>query len=473
MAKRTLPETPPKARTLEEAQLLIDELWEQLVEKDQQTKQNSKNSSRPPSSDSLTNQPSKGTTKGRKKSRRSRGAQQGHKGHRRALLPEHEADATHQHYCASQCGCGGTIQRHQAPDYRHQIIDLPDINYRMEEHQLFHGHCEQCGQLHRAALPDTVSPTQMGAGLLGLCSILSGQYHLSIGKIKSLMQDVFGISFSTGAWSQAQWQVTPMLTRTHQSIHEAVCREPVVCADETRHQRDSEKRWMWLATSQKFAYFMTHYSRGKETAKRLLKHHSHDAIIVSDQYASYYWLPETSHQLCWAHILRNMTAIADCSGVTGHVGRRLVLITLTVFRTRHRYEQGKLKPHEYHRRMHKLRRCFENELEQGKSLPMQQYAGRCERLLKDQAMLWTFLQADNIPLTNNDAERRLRGYVLWRKGSYGVRSHRGELFRARILSFVETCKLQKLSVFTALRTVISAVIQRKPYPDVFQTEVAT
>ena len=104
---------------------------------------------------------------------------------------------------------------------------------------------------------------------------------------------------------------------------------------------------------------------------------------------------------------------------------------------------------------------------------MQQYAGRCELLLKDQAMLWTFLQADNIPLTNNDAERRLRGYVLWRKGSYGVRSHRGELFRARILSLVETCKLQKLSVFTVLRTVISAVIQRKPYPDVFQTEVAT
>lgn len=131
----------------------------------------------------------------------------------------------HQHYCASQCGCGGTIQRHQAPDYRHQIIDLPDINYRMEEHQLFHGHCEQCGQLHRAALPDTVSPTQMGAGLLGLCSILSGQYHLSIGKIKSLMQDVFGISFSTGAWSQAQWQVTPMLTRTHQSTHAAIRRK--------------------------------------------------------------------------------------------------------------------------------------------------------------------------------------------------------------------------------------------------------
>ena len=31
---------------------------------------------------------------------------------------------------------------------------------------------------------------------------------------------------------------------------------------------------------------------------------------------------------------------------------------------------------------------------------------------------------EGIALTNNEAERALRGYVLWRKGSYGVWSHR-------------------------------------------------
>lgn len=45
---------------------------------------------------------------------------------------------------------------------------------------------------------------------------------------------------------------------------------------------------------------------------------------------------------------------------------------------------------------------------------------------------------DEVSLTNNEAERALRGYVLWRKGSYGVWSHRGELFRQRILSLVAT-----------------------------------
>lgn len=106
-----------------------------------------------------------------------------------------------------------------------------------------------------------------------------------------------------------------------------------------------------------------------------------------------------------------------------------MLMTLAVFRTRHRYEQDRLDRSDYRRRIDRLRRCFEKALKQGALLSFHQYAGRCRQLLKDQALLWTFLKADNIPLTNNEAERRLRGYVLWRKGSYGVGSHRGELFR--------------------------------------------
>jgi hypothetical protein len=51
--------------------------------------------------------------------------------------------------------------------------------------------------------------------------------------------------------------------------------------------------------------------------------------------------------------------------------------------------------------------------------------GRCELLIKDDEMLWRFMNDDDIPLTNNEAERALRGYVLWRKDSYGVCSHRG------------------------------------------------
>ncbi|MDX7694271.1 transposase, partial [Aeromonas caviae] len=92
------------------------------------------------------------------------------------------------------------------------------------------------------------------------------------------------------------------------------------------------------------------------------------------------------------------------------------------------------------------------------------YRGRCQLLLKDDEMLWRFMENDEIALTNNEAERALRGYVLWRKGSYGVWSHRGEQFRQRILSLVETAKRLGRCPQEWLRAVVRSCIEKTDYP---------
>ncbi|MGL5526047.1 MAG: IS66 family transposase, partial [Aeromonas veronii] len=104
------------------------------------------------------------------------------------------------------------------------------------------------------------------------------------------------------------------------------------------------------------------------------------------------------------------------------------------------------------------------QLEQGTVLCSKRYRGRCEWLIKDDEMLWRFMSDEDIPLTNNEAERALRGYVLWRKGSYGVCSHRGELFRQRLLSLVETAKRLGRCPQEWLRTVVKACIEKTDYP---------
>lgn len=468
MKKRQIPDEPPKVRTLDEAQRLIDELWALLVDKERQANRNSRNSSQPPSSDGPVQLSGKQPSA---QSSRKPGAQPGHIGHRRELLPEHCADVIHRHECPSICTCGGRVVAHSRPDYRHQVFDLPAIiPYQMEEHQLFHGDCECCGQRYKAQLPETVSPTQMGPNLLALTGALAGHYHLSTSLTRELIRDLFGLTFSLGAYSQAQGQLSPMLTRTHQALQNAVGQEAVVYADETRHQRGKETRWMWLLTSQRFAFFMTHHSRGKLAGARLLDKKNPLSVLVSDHYAVYTALVDGNvHQLCWAHVLRNLNEMAESPGYSGRLGQRLVAIALLVFRTRHRFEQDRLSLDYYQRRMNRLRVAFRRELEKGMRVPIQRHAGRCNHILNAEQLYWTFLKDPQIPLTNNEAERRLRSYVLWRKGSYGVRSHRGELFRQRILSFSATCRLQGQSVLMALQEVVRAVMRREPYPDIFDT----
>jgi len=118
--------------------------------------------------------------------------------------------------------------------------------------------------------------------------------------------------------------------------------------------------------------------------------------------------------------------------------------------------------------MHRLRHSITRWLERGTTVPASRYAGRCRYILKYETGLWVFLNHPGTPLTNNEAERCLRGSVIMRKICYGTSSDRGEKFRSRLLSVVETCKKRKLSPITVISKIITAVVGKCDYPDVFE-----
>lgn len=61
--------------------------------------------------------------------------------------------------------------------------------------------------------------------------------------------------------------------------------------------------------------------------------------------------------------------------------------------------------------------------------------------MKSERMMWKFLDdPENIPLTNNHAERQIRHYVVYRKNSYFTQSKRGNAFLERIISLYLTWK---------------------------------
>ena len=195
---------------------------------------------------------------------------------------------------------------------------------------------------------------------------------------------------------------------------------------------------MWLALSKIAVCFATAYGRGREAAKRLLGA-EFDGVLVTDQYAGYRFIDADQRQLCWAHVAqsRGHRRGEQCNQP---IGARLVLLADAVFRTG---TVGKAVA------LSKQNTCAGSRVT-GKAGEASWSAASCcaANATMDDASCCCgmtrccggFMTDDEIALTNNEAERALRGYVLWRKGSYGVWSHRGELFRQRILSLVETGK---------------------------------
>ncbi|WMN56782.1 transposase [Vibrio fluvialis] len=91
------------------------------------------------------------------------------------------------------------------------------------------------------------------------------------------------------------------------------------------------------------------------------------------------------------------------------------------------------------------------------------YRGRCRNLIADDAMVWRFMDDANCPLTNNAAERVLRNYILMRKCCYVTRSYRGDLFRERMFSLIETAKLQLVSAYKWLRKIVEHHMLKMEY----------
>ncbi|EMD77814.1 transposase [Vibrio diabolicus E0666] len=247
-------------------------------------------------------------------------------------------------------------------------------------------------------------------------------------------------------------------------------RSPLIHADETSHHRNDEQslRWCWLVASDDLVYEQILYSRSTSSAKKVIDE-DYAGIVVSDQCPSCNWIAADRHQLCWAHVKRNLQQMADYSGGghTAYIGRHLCLLTNAIFHTRHRYEQDELNYALYLRRMRRLQKSFDHWLSKGTDVMVKRYRGRCKLLLKHRESLWVFLKKVSIPLTNNEAERCIRGFVIQRKISFGTTSDAGDKFRSRIHTLIETCKKRGLSAMSVLSEIITAVVAKRPYPNIF------
>lgn len=455
----------PQATTLEEAQALINDLWLKLIEKSKRMEEmakriveleeklntNSRNSSKPPSTEihKETNKKSAGSGK-------KAGGQPGHQGKGRALFTEDQITHTQSCYPPKQCDCGSEVRATRL-SWRHQTIDIPEIKPRITEYRLYAGACQGCGKQHEASLPAGVSAKLIGPRLLALIGTLTGGYRLSKRLVQGLLQDVFRIDVSVGVISESEEIVSTALEAIVQEAHEHIRQAPVVHSDETGHKEKGKKQWMWVAIAGMVSVFMARASRSTEVAKELLGE-AFAGILVSDRYSAYTWVDAVRRQLCWAHLLRDFTKISERSGTAGQVGDQLLGQAKRMFRYWHQVRDGTLTRERFVHIMIHVQAGMESALQQGIDCGESKTANTCKRILKVKTALWTFVHTQGVEPTNNLAERTIRTYVIWRKTSFGTQSKRGSLYMERMMTVVGSCKLQGRNVLEFVTDALCAHI---------------
>jgi len=451
----------PQAETLEEAQKLINGLWEVSVkqaarieelckrveELEEQRKTNSRNSSKPPSTDKV-------SSKKQGKSDKKAGGQPGHTGKGRTHFTPEQIESTHQCYPDKQCVCGGEVKTTRL-NARHQSIDIPEIKLVITEYQLYAGACQKCGKQHEATLPSGVGAKLVGPRLLALIGTLTGGYRLSKRLVQGLLQDLYRIEISVGTISQSEEIISAALDTIVQEAHAHIQQAKVVHSDETGHKEKGKKQWMWVAIAGMVSVFMARASRSTAIAKELLGE-AFAGILVSDRYSAYTWVDAVRRQLCWAHLLRDFTKISERSGTAGQIGDQLLAHAKRMFRYWHQVRDGTLSRKAFIGCMIFVQAEVEATLRRGIVCGNSKTANTCKRLLKDKAALWTFIHTPGVEPTNNLAERTIRSYVIWRKTSFGTQSKRGSLYMERMMTTVGSCKLQGRNILEFITQAVRA-----------------
>jgi len=427
-----------KPITVEQCHAVIDLLAQQVATLQEQVsllservKLDSRNSSKPPSSDGPA---SGGNRAARRASQRKRGAQKGHPGSFRALLDESKVSAVHEVFPPTACECGGTLALRGKP-LRHQVFDLPaKIDPDVQEYRLYTGVCSHCRKSREAALPAGVPRSQIGPRALAFIGVLGTHYHLTQFKIRDLLARMMGVDFSVGAISQAHGKVAAALNAPVAEAAASLSKAAVLHVDETRYPREGVANWVWAAVQPKLAVFQVLPSRARYVLQSLIGVKP-DGIIVSDRYTVYGYIDSSQRQVCWAHLLRDFTRIADRSGPAGRIGRRLLRLGHLLFRC---HKAGK-KDEEFAPIKRRLELALQRGIDQ---TGCRRTAKTCANVLKLWPALWNFLKHPGVEPTNNAAEQAIRSIVLKRKISGATKSRRGDEFIAHGYTAMESCRRQ-------------------------------
>ncbi len=443
----------------------IKELTKLVTELSEKLNQNSRNSHLPPSSDG----PGAGTRAGgpnRKKatSKRKRGGQKGRRGAHRMLAAPEQVNAFVELFPESCAACAASLPARLDPDAsRCQQLDLREHCPHLTEWRRHEVKCGSCGAMTRATYDTNVLPSSaFGPCLTAVVALLTGAYHLSRRQAQRLLRELYGISISLGALSAMERRASEALKTAYQEAQREVEQALVKHTDATSWLRAGTLTSLWTLATPRATVFAIFANGCRATIRPFFG--ACKGILVSDRATVFGFWAMQARQICWAHLLRKFISFSERDGPAGRLGQELLDLTALVFNYWRARQHGLLNRKEFEAWLLPVRCAFERTIRSAVCAQISKLSGACADILAHRDALWTFVDHTDVEPTNNHAERELRGFVLWRKRSFGSQSDRGERFAERLMTVAHTARKQGKEVLAFLVRSIEAHINGAAMP---------
>ena len=444
----------------------IAELEEKVKSLQDQINKNSRNSSKPPSTDAV-----KKTRSQRRRSGKSVGGQKGHKGHTLEMVEKPDHEIVHP---VTQCeSCGRSLFDAEVANIeRRQVLDLPPIKVEVFEHQAECKICPNCGCLNKAAFPKEVEyPVQYGTRLKAVSTYLNQYQLVPYDRLSEAFVDLFGHQLSQGTLFDINRACYDILKPVEEAIKQQLIASPVDCFDETGMRIEGKRKWCHVVSAKNLTYYAAHSHRGSKANEDMGILPVYRGTAMHDGWSAYFKF-NCKHALCNSHHIRDLLFAheVDKKNWARDLIDLLIDIKTAVECKKPIYSQLDLTEIKgFEERYDQIieRGKIEDPIASNSPGPIKKRGKKKKtkaqnllaRLDKYRRQALAFMYDFEVPFDNNLAERDQRMMKVQQKISGTFRSWEGANIFCRIRGYISTVKKNSISVIDA----IQGAFEGKPF----------
>jgi|WetSurMetagenome_2_1015567.scaffolds.fasta_scaffold165525_2 transposase len=315
-------------------------------------------------------------------------------------------------------------------EIRERIIeDIEQPKTKNTKHLIHRCYCKNCNKIVEPEIDEALPNARFGLRLMMLVLILKLDCRIPSNKVTSLLSSVFGIKISDGEIYNILKQLSEAFGDYYSELEKRIKEALIKNIDETSWRINGKNYWLWIFINEEVALYVIRKRRNSKVPIEILGNQE-GKTIISDRYSAYNELAKESgckQQICWAHLLRNSKDLAEHYSEAKYIHKRMKYI---------------------HRKAKKDKTPKEELLNWIDLIASRKYRSTevykfvksvCRNHRED---LFRFVDNPEIESTNNRAEQGIRTGVVIRKISGGSRSKNGAEITSRLLSVLQTAKLQ-------------------------------
>jgi transposase len=454
----------------------VTELAGRVARLERLISRNSGNSSLPPSSDDQPGKKQPAQPRRREDGKRQPGKQPGAPGAH--LAWSQNPDKAIPHFPEGGCECGADLgcAEDLGVAYSHQVTDIPQATATVTQHDRHSVRC-RCGRVHVAPAPEGVTGTPgtvtYGPHLQALSVFLLVMHHVPVARCGDIIGSLCGARPSDGFVHALLERAARGVAAANKLIRALVILARVVCADETPVRvgpgPKTRKKYLLVACTNMLTYYFLG-GRDLGTFKAFVLPDLSGAV-VHDRYQNYDAFPGIAHQLCAAHLLRDLEDAAETYPDAVWPGQIADTLRALIHAANLAREQGlpavpddtiagelRLFRHGVAVGLSEIRRVPGSNEKQ----PPGRLLLECLRDRRDDVL--RFLSDLRIPPTSNQAERDLRPAKTQQKISGRLRSEQATRDRYAIRGYISTAAKHGASILAAIHGALAGKPWMPPIP---------